>query len=540
MTATPDRLDEQDIREIFGEEVYSLPLEEAMAKGYLSPVDYRLMTDEIQLLKTIETERGRLSISHLNRKIFIPRRDEEIARIIGRNITEVDNPRTIIFCNSVKHCEHMAQFVENSFPIHSRIPEKEREVRLEMFRHGLITTVLTVDCFNEGIDIPEANVIAFLRSTDSATIFFQQLGRGLRKNDGKEKVIVLDFVANCERIRMVADLKQSVKQELEKARKGNGESAVEPMTLNMDSVEFQEKIVPILEILARANAEFYPTWQEAAVAAQKLGVSSKRDYLSSYKRDSKLPARPDTTYLDFPGWNLFFGRPTKEFYLTWEEASRAAKALGLALRDDYKNRYGLDPKLPANPKAMYEDFPGWPAFLRGMSPKNFYPTWQEASEVAVSLGICSAEQYKNPEFRQRDPRLPGKPERLYSDFPGWTVFLKREKREFYPNWQAAAEAAKKLEIKSFEEYRVRYKEDALLPLGLRRVYGDYPGDTTFFSRQTNKHYADWEEAAAAAKKLGIKSRQEYRAYYKKDPKLPSSPETKYKDFSGWGKLLGDS
>jgi superfamily II DNA or RNA helicase len=72
-------------------------------------------------------------------------------------------------------------------------------------------TVLTVDKFNEGIDVPEANIIVFLRSTASKTIFFQQLGRGLRHAVGKEKVIILDYVANCNRLEMVYALWRQVR-----------------------------------------------------------------------------------------------------------------------------------------------------------------------------------------------------------------------------------------------------------------------------------------------------------------------------------------
>lgn len=257
VTATPDRLDELDIREIFGKEIFSLPLEDAMARGLVTPVDYRLLTDEIQLSEVLETDEGkRVSISYLNRKIFIPRRDEEIASIITRYAAEVSNPRIIIFCASIAHCDHLAQFVPDSFVIHSKIAERERAVKLEMFRQGIVSTVLTVDAFNEGIDIPQANIIVFLRSTTSSTIFLQQLGRGLRKSDGKDKVIVLDFVANCERIKMVHTLWRKVRDETlayNTNREGSASGIEDPMSLNVSSVEFSEKIVPLLNLMERVR-----------------------------------------------------------------------------------------------------------------------------------------------------------------------------------------------------------------------------------------------------------------------------------------------
>ena len=253
-TATPDRLDTRDIRDIFGQEVFYLPLEDALAKGLLTPVDYRLLADEIVLKQTLEMDDGsRVSLAELNRTIFIPRRDEEIAKIIARHTSELESPRIMIFCTSIKHCEHLAKFIPDSFAIHSRVPANERAVKLEMFRQGVIGTVLVVDAFNEGIDIPQANAVVFLRSTVSRTVFLQQLGRGLRTSEGKDKVIVLDFVANCERIKMVHNLWRTVDDMAAgyEKEKGHEKEAPSPMTLNVNSVEFQETIIPLLKLMDR-------------------------------------------------------------------------------------------------------------------------------------------------------------------------------------------------------------------------------------------------------------------------------------------------
>ncbi len=485
ITATPDRLDELDIREIFGPEVFSLPLEEAMAHGYLTPVDYRMLADEILLSQKIETEKGRRNISELNKTIFIPRRDEEIANIIARNIASIQNPQTIIFCSSIKHCNRMAEVIPDSFAIHSAVPEKERAVRTEMFRQGLINTVLVVDSFNEGIDIPAANVLVFLRSTDSRTIFFQQLGRGLRKDEGKESVLVLDFVANCERILMVDCLYQKVKETWERLRKGEGVSfggdVEPPMTLNWSSVEFQEKIIPILKLLHRS---IYPTWREASQAAVSLGITSSSQYRGgAYKSDMRLPGNPRDAYADFPGWDDFLGRERKEFYKTWQEASKAAQALSIPSSAQYQDgKYKGDPKLPFNPVVTYADFPGWVVFL-GKAEKDCYETLKEASEAVKKLGIKSILEYK--ERYKEDPKLHADPSKFYKNFSSWG--------EFFGTW---------------------------------RVH-----------RKSVETYLLWQDAAVAANKFGITGAPSYRENYKKDPKLPSSPQSRYKEFPGWKEFI---
>lgn len=543
VTATPDRLDELNIRDIYGEEVYSLPLDEAMARGLVTPVDYRLLTDEIQLSRHIETGNGRMSISKLNRKIFIPRRDEEIAKTIARHVSGLKDPRVIVFCNSVQHCDHLAKFIPNSFAIHSRVPQKERAVRLELFRQGLVGTVLAVDVFNEGIDIPQANVIVFLRSTDSSTVFLQQLGRGLRKNEEKEKVIVLDFVANCERIKMVHDLYELVERlKPDVQKRPQQSSGLEPMILNINTSGFKEKVVPILKLLERVHPSFYPIWQEAAVVACELGIGSKDEYAKLYLKDPRLPSSPRYTYrTDFPGWEIFLGKRKAERYATWQEASKAVIALGIKTSAEYKDRHAEDPKLPADPPS-YRGCPGWTVFLGGES-KDFYATWEQADRVCKRHKVQSVAEYWD--LCDKDKRLPRYPHDIYENFPGFAKMLgtKRIVEDPYPTWQEASRAAKKLGVKSSAQYIRKYKQDIRLYAAPSKRYPDFPGWATFLGISEREivqdPYPKWQEASEAARALGIKGSTEYHRRRKEDPRLPSSPH-RYKGFPGWVKFLGKS
>ncbi len=280
VTATPNRRDHRNIRELYGEEVYFLPLDEALARELVCPVDYRLMSEEIDLDEIIRQEaKDRLSIKALNRHIFLPRRDEEIAAIIGKHSGECTDPKIIVFCPSIEYCGRLTTLMPGSLPLHARIAQKERAVRLELFRQGIINAVLTVDAFNEGVDIPRANVVVFLRSTASSTVFLQQLGRGLRKADGKEKVVVLDFVANCERINMVYDLWEAAMEGFERVR-GNQEKGTitapqaTPMTLNVNHPGFRERIVKVREILERLHPKM---------------ISEVPELLAEYAEENLLP-----------------------------------------------------------------------------------------------------------------------------------------------------------------------------------------------------------------------------------------------------------
>ena len=256
VTATPDRLDGLDIRDLYGPELFYLPLEVAMANGLLTPVDYRLLADEMSIDAALARPGSKISVSELNKRIFVEKGDEEIAAIIARHAAEFADPRIIVFTSSLDKCDKFCESMPGSLAIHSRVPMKERNIRMELFRQGMVTTAVTVDCFNEGIDIPQANVLAFLRSTESPNIFSQQLGRGLRRFQGKDRVIALDFVANCERIKMVQSLWKKVEGERARRESGNGprwqRSERESQQASSQSgsrLHFNEKVIKVLDLL---------------------------------------------------------------------------------------------------------------------------------------------------------------------------------------------------------------------------------------------------------------------------------------------------
>jgi superfamily II DNA or RNA helicase/DNA-directed RNA polymerase subunit RPC12/RpoP len=212
MTATPDRMDERDIREIFGPEVVNILLAQAIAEGWLTRVEYRLIADNLNrsslkrlFQELIASTKKRVSIKQLNESLFIDRRDDEIAGIIL-----AENKKTIIFCENIEHCNNFARFIPGGYAYHAGCHPKDNAAALKRFKNDDLQYVLAVNKFNEGVDIPNAELIVFLRATDSATIFWQQLGRGLRKTPGKEKVIIMDFVANCDRLLAVKDLAEQI------------------------------------------------------------------------------------------------------------------------------------------------------------------------------------------------------------------------------------------------------------------------------------------------------------------------------------------
>jgi len=198
VTATPDRADFKNIRELFGKEVFSLPLEESLALGLLTPVVYCIETVSADQVKDIINQMDEREINEDN--LFPIITSQEFARIINEKTASIERPRIKIFVNNKIEAEQLASQLTGAVAIHSDLPKKEQLHRLDLFNSGVANKLISIDMFNEGKDIPDANVIVFLRSTDSPNILFQQLGRGLRRFRGKASVLVLDFVANIERL----------------------------------------------------------------------------------------------------------------------------------------------------------------------------------------------------------------------------------------------------------------------------------------------------------------------------------------------------
>lgn len=210
MTATPWRGDGQSLASVFGEPVAKVSLVDGMAMGYLSKVDYRILCDNVDWDNMQSLSEQNLSIRDLNKRLFLPQRDEAVIEELKKAIQEVKNPRIAVFSPSIEHSNRFADMLSAAgipcSALLSNIDKAERRKRLLAFAAGEYQAVCAVDVMNEGIDIPDVNILVFLRATHSRRIFVQQLGRGLRLSEGKDKVIVLDFVSDIRRMAEMVEM----------------------------------------------------------------------------------------------------------------------------------------------------------------------------------------------------------------------------------------------------------------------------------------------------------------------------------------------
>ena len=121
LTATPDRLDGQNIEEIYGEPVYKLDFIEAMSRGLLAECDYQLVLDDMSQEKLDECLKNdkKMPITQLNRTIFVPKRDEEIVRLIKQYSAEQLDSKTMIFCKTIEHARCITKMMgEDAVLVH--------------------------------------------------------------------------------------------------------------------------------------------------------------------------------------------------------------------------------------------------------------------------------------------------------------------------------------------------------------------------------------------------------------------------------------
>ena len=201
LTATPERSDGQDVLHWFGGEAASeLRVWDALAQDLLCPFHYFGVYDGVDLSR-LGWSRGGYDLGGLS---GLYTGNEARARLVlqqlRRRIADPQQMRALAFCVSKDHAAYMAEvFRSAGLAAEHLVAESDadhRRATIERLRRGELQVVSSVDLFNEGLDVPEVDTILLLRPTESATVFLQQLGRGLRHAPDKACCTVLDFIGN--------------------------------------------------------------------------------------------------------------------------------------------------------------------------------------------------------------------------------------------------------------------------------------------------------------------------------------------------------
>ena len=313
MTATPERTDGDDIFKMFDNNIaYEIRLHRALSEEMLSPFHYYGVTD----LTINDQEVDELTdFNHLTAKERVER-IIETAKIYG---CDNGNVRGLIFCSNNEISIKLSnEFNERGFQTialtgDSSEAERQRAIRLlESDNYSeKLDYIFTVDIFNEGIDIPSVNQIIMLRPTQSAIIFVQQLGRGLRKIDAKDYLTVIDFIGNYNNnylvpIALYGD--RSYNKDALRKLISSGSSLIPGCsTINFDRISKDK----IFESIDSANMQMKKDLvQDYNLLKRKMGrIPMMIDFINHGSRDPQLYVNYSKSYFNFvAGQEDFNGR----------------------------------------------------------------------------------------------------------------------------------------------------------------------------------------------------------------------------------------
>ncbi|MGL5123530.1 MAG: DUF3427 domain-containing protein [Fusobacteriaceae bacterium] len=242
LTATPERTDGEDIYRIFDNNiVMELRIKEALEEKLIVPFHYYGISD------IREVDLSNLDISRIDevaKKLMIHKRTDYIVEKLNFYGYSGERRKILGFCANIDHAKFMAEEF-NKLGIKSKVligenTPDERKKTIEKLNYQNLEVIFTVDIFNEGVDIPNVNIILMLRPTSSAVVFIQQLGRGLRKSKGKEFLTVLDFIGNHNKTYLIAlalmGNETKEKYKLKIALKNNFNYISKEIVINMDEI----------------------------------------------------------------------------------------------------------------------------------------------------------------------------------------------------------------------------------------------------------------------------------------------------------------
>lgn len=207
LTATPERTDDNKvILDIFKNTAHKLDIQTAVEIGELVPIRCIRIHTNIDLTK-VRFNSVQYNIRDLESKIYVPERNR---LIVDTWLQYVQHKRTVVFCASVKHAEQIAALFReagiSAASVSGGMKQSERKEFQDKFVSREIQVLCACDLLNEGWDCPETEVLFMARPTMSKVLYTQQLGRGMRLFEGKDSLMVFDFVDNASQYNMPQSL----------------------------------------------------------------------------------------------------------------------------------------------------------------------------------------------------------------------------------------------------------------------------------------------------------------------------------------------
>lgn len=287
ITATPERSDNRHIMEVFKREVYRKSLPEGIAEGHLAKPHYVAIAPKATI-EEVETD-----TPETPQHFLMPdyQTAVEVTDDIFERTMHIENPKILVYTRSIEEAELYANLMPNAQAIHSGLSSDGRTEILDDFRANRPRTLTSVDIMNEGIDVSDIDVIAMVRSTASETVLLQQIGRGLRRAPGKEEVLILDYVANADRLAMIARLingfpnprQKDEEEKPERPREPRLEEVITAPEIDLENAtfEFDHTVLDIVQLL-------YAREEKRRLIAAQTPEKSVDEYLVLCEKHGKL------------------------------------------------------------------------------------------------------------------------------------------------------------------------------------------------------------------------------------------------------------
>lgn len=298
MTATPERTDSFNIYELFDYNIaYEIRLQAALEEDMLCPFHYfgvldyekdgELIDDATELRNLVSYER----VHHIIEKI----------NYYGHS---GDRVKGLIFCSRKDETYELSTALNReglrTVALTGDSSQEEREDAIRKLQNGELQYILTVDIFNEGIDIPFLNQIVMLRQTQSSIIFIQQLGRGLRKHDSKDYVTIIDFIGNYKNnylIPIALSGDQSMNKDNVRRRTVNTDYISGVSTINFEEIAKKR----IFDAINNTNLSTLKTLKDAYTEVKnRLGrIPTLHDFMTQNSLDPEVIIGYSDNYYKF-------------------------------------------------------------------------------------------------------------------------------------------------------------------------------------------------------------------------------------------------
>lgn len=298
MTATPERTDDFNIFELFDYNIaYEIRLQEALEEDMLSPFHYFGVTD-------LEIDGEVIEDTTVLNKLVTDERVDHIIDKVEYYGYAGEMVKGLMFCSRKEEARKLSQSLNDrglrTVALTGDDSLEDRNLRVNQLENGMLDYILTVDIFNEGIDIPSINQVVMLRQTQSSIIFIQQLGRGLRKYESKDYLTVIDFIGNYKNNYLIP-IALSGDNSLNKdntRRNMKDTSYIKGIsTINFEEVAKQR----VFKAINESNLSTLKILRDAYVALKnKIGrIPYLYDYITNHSIDPEVIAKRFSNYYQF-------------------------------------------------------------------------------------------------------------------------------------------------------------------------------------------------------------------------------------------------